>query len=204
MGKLEQIPVTGEKTEEAENKEQKFLKEKEKIADGNIANSSEKTEWKDSVETDKELSEKEAKERSDKILKSPEARDQINQLKQLWNKYENGELKDEQKKQYEDLITKMKVELDRDIPRVVEMNKEINDYYNKHPEVLEEEVNKTLNNPETKNDVLLVNEVVRGREYLKKESQDKLDTVINKETRRLDEEAKSVLGMNEQQNNVEK
>ena len=152
MGKFEQIPTPGEATEQEERKEQKLWKKTEKIADGNIdAGTSKNEEWWEKVETDKELadelSEKKAKERSDEIVKSPETWDQLNQLKQLWKKYENRELKDEPKKQYEDLITKIKTELDRDVPRVVEMNKELNDYYNKHPEALEEEVNKTLNNP---------------------------------------------------------
>ena len=203
MGKFEQIPTPGEATEEAERKEQKLWKKTEKIADGNIdAGTSKKEEWWEKVETDKELadelSEKKAKERSDEIVKSPETWDQLNQLKQLWKKYENRELKDEPKKQYEDLITKIKTELDRDVPWVVEMNKELNDYYNKHPEALEEEVNKTLNNPETKKDVLMVNNVIRGRKHLKPESQGKLDTVINTETNKLDEETKSVLGMNKE------
>lgn len=203
MGKFEQIPTPGEATEQEERKEQKLWKKTEKIADGNIdAGTSKNEEWWEKVETDKELadelSEKKAKERSDEIVKSPETWDQLNQLKQLWKKYENRELKDEPKKQYEDLITKIKTELDRDVPRVVEMNKELNDYYNKHPEALEEEVNKTLNNPETKKDVLMVNNVIRGRKHLKPESQGKLDTVINTETNKLDEETKSVLGMNKE------
>jgi len=198
MGKLEQIPVTGESTEKTEKQEEKLIKKAGKvdeIADGNIINSSKETEWKDSVETDKELSEEDAEKEANEITENPEAINQINKLNQIWEKYRNWELKDVQKKQYENLMGTIKTELDRDIPRVIEMNKEINDYYNTHPEDAEKEANKIAKNPGAKEDVLLVNEVVKGRNYLKKESQNKLDTVINMETSKLDEEAKSVLGM---------
>jgi len=200
MGKFEQIPTPGETTEQTERDEQKWWT---KIVDGNIdAGTSKKEEWWDGVETDKELadelSKEKTKERSDEIVKSSETLNQVDQLRQLWEKYKNWELKDIQKKQYEGLMTTIRTELDRDIPRVIEMNKELNDYYNKHPEALEEEVNEALNNPETEKDVLIVNKVVRGRKYLKEESQNKLDMVISAETNKLDEETKSVLGMNKE------
>ncbi len=194
MAWLEQIPVEWEQI--VDSRQETW--ESTEIADANVVTNENKENqegWWDAIKTDNELSEKEAEERSNEILKDEDSKNQINQLKSLWEKYENGELKDEQKTEYENLMGTIKAELDRDIPKVIEMDKEINDYYESHPEQAEADAINVVNNPNAKKDILLVAKVVKAREYLEKEKQDKLNTVIKNEINKLDENTKSVLEM---------
>ncbi len=162
MAWLEQIPVEWEQIVDSR---QETWESKEIVNANVITNENKENQegWWDAIKTDNELSEKEAEERSNEILKDEDSKNQINQLKSLWEKYENGELKDEQKTEYENLMGTIKAELDRDIPKVIEMDKEINDYYESHPEQAEADAINVVNNPNAKKDILLVAKVVKAR-----------------------------------------
>ena len=157
----------------------------------------------DTVTTDPELPKDQAKTLSNEILGKPETKDQVDQLKNLWEKYKNWELKDIQQKQYEDLMTTIREQLDRDVPTVIEMNKEINiNYYMKHPDEAKKFSDEIVNNYENMDNVQLVYNVVSRREYLWKDSKQKLDTVINNVINNLDEDAKAILkGENKENHN---
>lgn len=204
MAWFEQIPVTGENNAERNWKET----EKKIITDANVVTDEDekKTEnWWDTVQTDperternsetnSEMSEEEAKNVSDEILGARELRDQIDQLKNLWEKYKNWELKDIQQKQYEDLMTTIRTELDRDIPTVIEMNKEIDiNYYNTHPTEAANAAEKIINDYQNMNDAQLVSNVINRSEYLWRDSKEKLYTVIRDVIKDLDENVKPVL-----------
>ena len=170
------------------------------VVDGNTEK--QKGGW-DTVTTDPELPKDQAKTLSNEILGKPETKDQVDQLKNLWEKYKNWELKDIQQKQYEDLMTTIREQLDRDVPTVIEMNKEINiNYYMKHPDEAKKFSDEIVNNYENMDNVQLVYNVVSRREYLWKDSKQKLDTVINNVINNLDEDAKAILkGENKENHN---
>jgi len=185
MAKFEQIHVDWEIGETKGPKG-------EKIEDANVIKNKEG--WRNEVKTEENLSKEKAQELSDKILEDSETKEQIKQLKELWEKYEKWELKDMQKKQYEDLMTTIRTELDKDVPTVIEMNKEINiNYYNAHPEKAAEEANNIVNNINNMRTVDLVGSVISHSEYLWKNSQEKLNTVISTVINNLDESTKSIL-----------
>lgn len=190
---LEQVHVDWE----VEETNQTPLKELKEIVNANVvvSGNSEKQEggWPN-ITTPEELPVEEADELADKILANPEAKQQIDQLKNLWEKYNNWELKDIQKKQYEDLMTTIRTELDRDIPTVIEMNNEIDiNYYMKHPKEAKKFSDEIINNYENMDNVQLVYNVVSRREYLSQDSKKKLDTVINNVINNLDDDTKAIL-----------
>ena len=187
MGKFEQIPASVKSMEDGNKNGKKHFKE---IADGNTLNAWE-IDWEKPVET---LSEDEVTEKSSKIINNPETRKQVNLLKQIWKKYNNWELREEQKSMYEDLMNTIKTELDKDVPTVVEMNKEIDlNYYMKHPKQAEKKANEIVNDYNNMNSVQLVYSVCSRRKYLSPESQQKLKTVVNSVYNSLNEDTKSLL-----------
>jgi len=180
------------------------LWEESEVADANVVvnGNAEKQEggW-DNVTTENELSTEEADELANEISEDSEAKAQIDQLKNLWEKYNNWELKDIQKKQYEDLMSTIRTELDRDIPTVIEMNNEIDiNYYMKHPKEAKKFSDEIVNNYENMDNVQLVYNVVSRREYLWKDSKQKLDTVINNVINNLDEDTKAILRKSAKEN----
>ena len=166
----------------------------EKLADGNITSKQE--DWWPKVETDKEMPKKEAEELADKIMEDPETEKQINQLIKLGDKYKNKELKDPQSFQYEKLMKSIKNELDQEVPRAVEMNKEKDTkYYMSHPlEAWEKATEITSENYyQNMTDIEVVSNVMNGKDYLSKENRQKLNNAVNKVINNLDDEVRSVL-----------
>lgn len=191
MWKFEQIPAPVQSMDKPEKKEQKNLNKMEKLGDWNIINGS--IDWKKATDN---ISTKNAEKLSDDIMQNKETLNQVNQLKKLWKMYEKWKLKDVQKQQYEDLITTIRTELDRDIPNVIEMNKEIDiNYFNKNPKIADKEANNIVQNYENMNDVQLVNNVVSRSKYLWKDSEQKLNSVISTVISKLNNDAKNVLKM---------
>ena len=166
----------------------------EKLADGNIT--SKQKGWWPEVETDKEMSEKEAGELADKIMEDPETEKQINQLIKLGDKYKNKELMDVQSFQYENLMKSIKNELDQEVPRAVEMNKEKDTkYYMSHPLEAWEKATEIASENYYQNmtDIEVVSNVMNGKDYLSKENRQKLNNAVNKVINNLDDEVRSVL-----------
>ena len=191
MWKFEQIPAPVQSMDKPEKKGQKNFNKMEKLGDWNIINGS--IDWKKTTDN---ISTKNAEKLSDDIMQNKETLNQVNQLKKLWKMYEKWKLKDVQKQQYEDLITTIRTELDRDIPNVIEMNKEIDiNYFNKNPKIADKEANNIVQNYENINDVQLVNNVVSRSKYLWKDSEQKLNSVISTVISKLNNDAKNVLKM---------
>jgi len=190
MGKFEQIPASVKSMEDGNKNGKEHFKKAKEFTNGNTLNAWE-IDWKDPVET---LSEDEVTEKSSEITNNPETRKQVNLLKQIWKKYNNWELREEQKSMYENLMNTIKTELDKDVPTVVEMNKEIDlNYYMKHPKQAEKKANEIVNDYNNMNSVQLVYSVCSRRKYLSPESQQKLKTVVNSVYNSLNEDTKSLL-----------
>ena len=192
MGHVEQIPAPVLSMDEAnqEIKAKENNKTIDKKTDTTILGGWKnwKENWKNIVEPE------EATKKSNEIINNPGTRKQVNLLKQIWKKYNNWELVDTQKTTYENLMKTIQTELDRDIPTVVEMNKEIDiNYYMKHPKQAEKKANEIVNDYNNMNSAQLVYGVVSRRKYLSPESQKKLKSVVNSVCDTLDKDAKYLL-----------
>ena len=167
----------------------------EKLEDGNVT-SKQKGWWPEVEKIDEELLEKEAGELADKIMEDPETEKQINQLIKLGDKYKNKELMDVQSFQYENLMKSIKNELDQEVPRAVEMNKEKDTkYYMSHPLEAWEKATEIASENYYQNmtDIEVVSNVMNGKDYLSKENRQKLNNAVNKVINNLDDEVRSVL-----------
>ena len=187
---LEQIHVAGENEEKEEKKD---LSQKEKVVDSAEYSSEENVAELDNPQMDEE----EADRSSTEVVTNPESKDQINQLVELWNKYRNWELRDLQKEQYENLMTAIRTELDKNVPTIIDMNREIDvNYYNEHPEEAAKMADEIVQNYNNMWDVELVNNVVSRRDYLSEESKGKIDKVLNEVLSNLDDATKNLLEKN--------
>ena len=206
MAWLEQIPVTGETNEDQGQKGAPATE----VADANLQTEGNNNEvvTDSAVVSNQEIKEslvsalstEQAEEESTQAVNNPETMKQINQLVDLWNKYKNWELKDVQKEQYENLMTTLKAELDKNVPTVIEMNQEIDvNYYNEHPEEAEKKADEITNDYNNMNDVDLVSNVVSRSDYLWQESKQKLYNVIQE----FNSDITAVLSANQKENNSE-
>lgn len=193
MGHVEQIPTPVLSMDEANQKKQEPIKEsKDKIVDGSAPNV-EKIDWEDVAE----LSEEKAKKLSNEVMQN--AANELSVVLELTKQFEDWKLKGQKKEKYENLMANIRAELDKEIPRVVDMG-QIIDSYVENPQKSNEYANRIVSNESSREQIKETNKVITGMKYLPKAHQEKLYATINSETSKLDEDTKMILEMN--QNNL--